>query len=384
MRAPETISEHARFNSKAWKQNHLPGNLGLIWRFEGSVLWRLCTGTYVSCLVSGYRGLCLTVYRFFQSDCKYSLYAVVVHYGGTMFGHYTAYVRDRVDKRWHYADDSHVEQVCPTKTSVSLEWKLFLGSTWFWNQFMTIGKGRNIESFGLALTINSDSPHFCSCGTNLPFAPLLSWTRPGDQFFSFGPLLEVSLVQYTWFKWMDHHQLVTKGLHMSINGPLVWSRCVRTFKSVGQALRALPKMLHLNLERALCSFLTENHGLRDGGADSRTSSESWRPRLSDPNRTTSSCKKQWWSPETQHIKMSSDSWLHREILSIKVLNLSLNGVSTLSLGMNLVYYHQRRPAIHPNANISHHLICCLFHFTAVTQLFPYCLIVFFFLFHSFP
>ncbi|KAM6895675.1 ubl carboxyl-terminal hydrolase 18 [Xenentodon cancila] len=48
---------------------------------------------------------------FSQSDCKYSLYAVVVHCGSAVFGHYTAYVRDRVDKRWHYADDSCVQQV---------------------------------------------------------------------------------------------------------------------------------------------------------------------------------------------------------------------------------------------------------------------------------
>ncbi|XP_008398565.1 ubl carboxyl-terminal hydrolase 18 [Poecilia reticulata] len=45
---------------------------------------------------------------FTQNDCRYILYAVVVHSGGAMFGHYTAYVRHRVNHRWFYADDSRV------------------------------------------------------------------------------------------------------------------------------------------------------------------------------------------------------------------------------------------------------------------------------------
>lgn len=56
------------------------------------------------------------IYRhvlFFQSDCRYTLYAVVVHSGGVMCGHYTAYVRHRGTQRWYYADDSHVKQVLP-------------------------------------------------------------------------------------------------------------------------------------------------------------------------------------------------------------------------------------------------------------------------------
>uniref|UniRef100_A0A3P9QEC4 Ubiquitin specific peptidase 18 n=1 Tax=Poecilia reticulata TaxID=8081 RepID=A0A3P9QEC4_POERE len=46
-----------------------------------------------------------------QNDCRYILYAVVVHSGGAMFGHYTAYVRHRVNHRWFYADDSRVSHV---------------------------------------------------------------------------------------------------------------------------------------------------------------------------------------------------------------------------------------------------------------------------------
>ncbi|XP_014327196.2 ubl carboxyl-terminal hydrolase 18-like isoform X2 [Xiphophorus maculatus] len=48
--------------------------------------------------------------HFTQNDCRYTLYAVVVHYGDAMWGHYTAYVRHRVSNRWYYADDSHVSQ----------------------------------------------------------------------------------------------------------------------------------------------------------------------------------------------------------------------------------------------------------------------------------
>lgn len=47
---------------------------------------------------------------FEQNDAKYTLYAVVVHSGYAMCGHYTAYVRHRVNKRWYHADDSHVQQ----------------------------------------------------------------------------------------------------------------------------------------------------------------------------------------------------------------------------------------------------------------------------------
>uniref|UniRef100_A0A3Q1DF33 USP domain-containing protein n=1 Tax=Amphiprion ocellaris TaxID=80972 RepID=A0A3Q1DF33_AMPOC len=47
---------------------------------------------------------------FEQKDTKYTLYAVIVHSGYAACGHYTAYVRHRVNKHWYYADDSHVQQ----------------------------------------------------------------------------------------------------------------------------------------------------------------------------------------------------------------------------------------------------------------------------------
>ncbi|XP_024913662.1 LOW QUALITY PROTEIN: ubl carboxyl-terminal hydrolase 18 [Cynoglossus semilaevis] len=48
--------------------------------------------------------------EFTQTKCKYTLYAVVVHSGSAMCGHYTAYVRHKVNQQWYYADDSHVQQ----------------------------------------------------------------------------------------------------------------------------------------------------------------------------------------------------------------------------------------------------------------------------------
>uniref|UniRef100_A0A8C8DE17 Ubiquitin specific peptidase 18 n=1 Tax=Oryzias sinensis TaxID=183150 RepID=A0A8C8DE17_9TELE len=54
-----------------------------------------------------------------QNDCKFSLYAVVVHYGTAMFGHYTAYVRHRRSGSWYHADDSCVQPVRHSGRSLS-------------------------------------------------------------------------------------------------------------------------------------------------------------------------------------------------------------------------------------------------------------------------
>lgn len=48
---------------------------------------------------------------FTQTDCRYSLYAVVVHSGSAGCGHYTTFVRHRESQSWYYADDSHTRQV---------------------------------------------------------------------------------------------------------------------------------------------------------------------------------------------------------------------------------------------------------------------------------
>ncbi|XP_006780879.1 ubl carboxyl-terminal hydrolase 18 isoform X3 [Neolamprologus brichardi] len=48
--------------------------------------------------------------NFAQNECRYTLYAVVVHSGYAMCGHYTAYVRHRENERWYYADDSYVQR----------------------------------------------------------------------------------------------------------------------------------------------------------------------------------------------------------------------------------------------------------------------------------
>uniref|UniRef100_A0A671SV36 Ubl carboxyl-terminal hydrolase 18-like n=1 Tax=Sinocyclocheilus anshuiensis TaxID=1608454 RepID=A0A671SV36_9TELE len=46
-----------------------------------------------------------------KADECYSLYAVVVHIGTAMFGHYTAFIRSNQDEMWFYADDSRVQPV---------------------------------------------------------------------------------------------------------------------------------------------------------------------------------------------------------------------------------------------------------------------------------
>lgn len=44
-----------------------------------------------------------------RADEHYSLYAVIVHIGFPMSGHYTAYVRPAQDQKWYYADDHCVQ-----------------------------------------------------------------------------------------------------------------------------------------------------------------------------------------------------------------------------------------------------------------------------------
>ncbi|MCJ8743140.1 hypothetical protein PDJAM_G00090440 [Pangasius djambal] len=44
------------------------------------------------------------------SESRYKLYAVIVHYGTAMMGHYTAYIYS-TDCKWYYINDSHVCQV---------------------------------------------------------------------------------------------------------------------------------------------------------------------------------------------------------------------------------------------------------------------------------
>ncbi|KAJ8392243.1 hypothetical protein AAFF_G00078110 [Aldrovandia affinis] len=46
-----------------------------------------------------------------QSEWQYKLYAVIVHCGTAMFGHYTAYIRHDGKNIWYHADDSHVSEV---------------------------------------------------------------------------------------------------------------------------------------------------------------------------------------------------------------------------------------------------------------------------------
>ncbi|XP_019898173.2 ubl carboxyl-terminal hydrolase 18 isoform X2 [Esox lucius] len=45
-----------------------------------------------------------------QSDSQYNLYAVIVHSGCALCGHYTAYIRQK-DTSWYYANDDYIKQV---------------------------------------------------------------------------------------------------------------------------------------------------------------------------------------------------------------------------------------------------------------------------------
>ncbi|KAM8884005.1 ubl carboxyl-terminal hydrolase 18 isoform 1-T1 [Synchiropus picturatus] len=45
-----------------------------------------------------------------QIPCRYTLFAVALHCGTALFGHYTAFVLDQ-NQRWFYIDDSRVQQV---------------------------------------------------------------------------------------------------------------------------------------------------------------------------------------------------------------------------------------------------------------------------------
>lgn len=63
-----------------------------------------------------------------QSDCRYKLFAVVVHSGFAMCGHYTAFVRHPSDQHWYHANDSHVKRVKPYFTCK--EERVFYSSLW--------------------------------------------------------------------------------------------------------------------------------------------------------------------------------------------------------------------------------------------------------------
>ncbi|XP_036374365.1 ubl carboxyl-terminal hydrolase 18 [Megalops cyprinoides] len=47
---------------------------------------------------------------FLESEWQYNLYAVIVHCGSAMFGHYTAYIKHPGDNEWYHADDSRVRK----------------------------------------------------------------------------------------------------------------------------------------------------------------------------------------------------------------------------------------------------------------------------------
>lgn len=50
-----------------------------------------------------------------EDGCIYDLFAVDNHYGGLGGGHYTSYVKNNIDNRWYYFDDSRVSSTDPKK-----------------------------------------------------------------------------------------------------------------------------------------------------------------------------------------------------------------------------------------------------------------------------
>jgi ubiquitin carboxyl-terminal hydrolase 4/11/15 len=46
-----------------------------------------------------------------KNPLKYSLYGVINHYGSMDGGHYTAFARNRYDKKFYLFDDSYVSEV---------------------------------------------------------------------------------------------------------------------------------------------------------------------------------------------------------------------------------------------------------------------------------
>lgn len=58
-------------------------------------------------------------------DSIYDLFAVDNHYGGIGGGHYTSYVKNFVDNRWYYYDDSRVSSTSPEKAITGAAYLLF-------------------------------------------------------------------------------------------------------------------------------------------------------------------------------------------------------------------------------------------------------------------
>lgn len=60
-----------------------------------------------------------------EDGCIYDLFAVDNHYGGLGGGHYTSYVKNNIDNRWYYFDDSRVSSTDPKKSVAGSAYLLF-------------------------------------------------------------------------------------------------------------------------------------------------------------------------------------------------------------------------------------------------------------------
>ena len=55
----------------------------------------------------------------------YDLYAISNHFGSLNGGHYTAYCKNPLDKRWYEFDDSDVSKMDPSNTCTKAAYVLF-------------------------------------------------------------------------------------------------------------------------------------------------------------------------------------------------------------------------------------------------------------------
>ena len=60
-----------------------------------------------------------------KEQILYELYAVSNHFGGTGFGHYTAFAKNHLDGNWYDFDDSSVSKVDPDSVVTEAAYNLF-------------------------------------------------------------------------------------------------------------------------------------------------------------------------------------------------------------------------------------------------------------------
>lgn len=60
-----------------------------------------------------------------QENLIYDLYAISNHFGSLNGGHYTAYCKNSIDRRWYEFDDSNVSKIDPSSAVTKAAYVLF-------------------------------------------------------------------------------------------------------------------------------------------------------------------------------------------------------------------------------------------------------------------